>query len=240
MFENISILIPYTSDNELREKNWNWIKNRYELLMPDAEICIGESYKQPYSRSESINNAAKKATREIFLITDADIVFDINDLYRCLDMLKTYKWIIPYSKLIKFNRVFTREILSYDSSFYIHSIELSESNSNIFFDSSTNSRYQVIGGICIIRREHFYECGGFDERFRGWGGEDDAFSRIVKYLYKEIGRPLDMTVYHLFHESSPRNIACYEKNKDLLKTEYAKNKDFLSVIKFIKDFNSYN
>lgn len=62
--------------------------------MPQAEICIDESTSFAYSRAEAINNAEKKSTRNIFIITDADIVFDIEDMK--LDRAST-KNLIAYS-----------------------------------------------------------------------------------------------------------------------------------------------
>ncbi len=37
-------------------------------------------------------------------------------------------------------------------------------------------RIVFAGGSFVIRREAFVALGGWDERFRGWGGEDDALS----------------------------------------------------------------
>jgi len=238
-FNNVSILVPYTSDNDIREKNWNWIKKRYELLMPQAEICIGESTTFPYSRAESINNAAKKATRDIFIIADADIIFDVNDMKIAIEMLNQYKLVIPYSKLIKLDKLTTKNLIFSNINKPISNISISNTRSILFYDSSTPHKYEVIGGICIIKKHNFYECGGFDERFRGWGGEDDAFLYVVKYLYKEFGRPNNMTVYHLFHEAQSIDIQCYKKNKNLLITKYAKSNDLQSVINFLTYSNRY-
>ena len=74
--EEVSILIPFKSDGGgYRDKNCAWIKKRYEILMPNAEICIGSSNVEPFSRSASINNAAKSATRNIFIIFFVFIFF---------------------------------------------------------------------------------------------------------------------------------------------------------------------
>ena len=39
----------------------------------------------------------------------------------------------------------------------------------------------MAGGIFIIQREFFARAGGFDERFTGWGGEDDDMSNRIKH-----------------------------------------------------------
>jgi hypothetical protein len=38
-----------------------------------------------------------------------------------------------------------------------------------------------LAGFSIIAREHFFKIGGYDEAFRGWGGEDrDLYERLVR------------------------------------------------------------
>ncbi|HSQ87836.1 galactosyltransferase-related protein, partial [Romboutsia sp.] len=194
-FNNVSILVPYTSDNGIREKNWTWLKKRYELLMPDVEICIGESTGFPYSRSEAINNAARKATRDIFLIMDADVLFDIKDIEISINMLSDFKIVFPLSKYVKLDNHITKDIISNSPNIPISEMKISTNNSKVFFNSYPPGKYKYIfvGAICLIHRKQFEECGGFDERFRGWGGEDDAFAHIAKYLYKNFGRPTNTT-----------------------------------------------
>lgn len=233
-FKNISLLVPYTSDNGTRELNWNWINERYKLLMPDIEICIGECNEFPYSRAQAINNAAKKASRDIFIISDADIFFNVEDMRKAIEMLDIYKFIVPYSKFIKLNEELSVYTLSKQPNISIFDITLSQKNSSIFYDSNEVKKYQVIGGICIIKKQDFYACGGFDERFRGWGGEDDAFISIVKYLYNNFGRPSDMTVYHLFHKSQPKIKEYHNTNVNLLKEEYFKKDHLEKTLNYLK------
>ena len=54
------------------------------------------------------------------------------------------------------------------------------------------------GGVNILPRQHFERVAGFDERFQGWGGEDDAFAFSLNHLF---GLPfrIDATIFHLWH-----------------------------------------
>ncbi|MFK4998906.1 galactosyltransferase-related protein [Bacillus sp. N9] len=56
-----------------------------------------------------------------------------------------------------------------------------------------------MGGINVVPRKHFETVGGFDERFVGWGGEDDAFAASLNTLCGYVKR-LDATIYHLWHK----------------------------------------
>lgn len=239
IFSNISILVPFNTDNSSRDRNWKWIQERYKLLMPDAEICIGTSDKTQYCRCQAINNAAKIATRDIFIITDADLIFDIEDIKRALDLLPAHKWIIPYSKLIKFNESLTNSILSNPHDIHLSSIPLNNINSELYFDSTLPNAYQLVGGIQIIERSSFLQCGGFDERFIGWGREDDAFAHIAKFLFKKITRVDNMTVYHLYHERQTPDKKSLDRNTAIFNTYYRNCKNLTDTINYLKLENKF-
>lgn len=55
------------------------------------------------------------------------------------------------------------------------------------------------GGLFLIRRELFAEIGGYDERFSGWGGEDDALSIKLRRHGADLGIMADEVAHHLWH-----------------------------------------
>lgn len=62
----------------------------------------------------------------------------------------------------------------------------------------------VRGGNFFLSREDYERVNGFDERFQGWGGEDDDFSHRLR----EAGvRPMSVTnrtcIWHLWHPKAP-------------------------------------
>lgn len=79
------------------------------------------------------------------------------------------------------------------------------------------------GGAYLVGAEFYRSIGGHDERFLGWGGEDDAMSVKLLRLAPRAAVLREATAYHLFH---PRRSACtpqdlrYAVNKALL-AEYA-------------------
>jgi len=86
------------------------------------------------------------------------------------------------------------------------------------------------GGMFVIQRELYFDIGGMDERFIGWGGEDDAMSNKLLKLYPN-ARELDRSMaFHLWH---PRNAVQRYGNKDyqnnlaLLRTYHAADTDQL-------------
>lgn len=66
------------------------------------------------------------------------------------------------------------------------------------------------GGAYVMRRSTWFEVGGMDEDFTGWGAEDDAFTITAE---RRLGkaRTIPGTCYHLWHPAqrwtSPENYA---------------------------------
>ncbi len=194
MFDNnVSVLIPYKAVNEYREKNFEWIKRRYETIMPNAEICIGNYDGEPFCKSIAVNNAAKNATRDIFIIADADIAFNIDQIKNAIEALNSYAWVIPYTGLFYLDFEKTNELYNRDPS-----VTLNEADFQRYCRFGGTDGYVFKGGINIVPRKYFEKVGGFDERFKGWGGEDDAFQRALDALCGQYFR-LDATMWHLYH-----------------------------------------
>jgi lipopolysaccharide biosynthesis glycosyltransferase len=189
MFENVSILIPYKPDNGIRDINLNWIKSYYRKLFPNAEICVGISTDELFNRSRAINLAAQQATRDIFVIADGDIFYEPEVIRDSIEYLKTAPWVIPFRKIIRLSEKNSRSLIAAVPTW---PLEITD------FEIHHASETSHVGGLNIITREHFVAVGGFDERFKGWGGEDDAFSCAVNTMCGQYKR-LDHAIYHLWH-----------------------------------------
>ncbi|QNU27141.1 glycosyltransferase [Geobacillus sp. 46C-IIa] len=216
MFERVSILIPYKPDNGIRDRNFQWVKAFYETMFPEAEICVGISDEEPFNRAQAINLAAKQATRDIFIIVDGDIFCDPHVMKEAVEQAVNAPWVIPFRKIVRIGEESSRNLLNEPPTWPVEVADV---------DIIHTSEFTYLGGLNIISRDHFMEVGGFDERFSGWGGEDDAFSCAVNTLCGRYKR-LEHTIYHLWHppvgyENNPngeRNLALrqlyYEANND--------------------------
>jgi hypothetical protein len=61
-----------------------------------------------------------------------------------------------------------------------------------------------VGGVFVIRPDAWWQAGGMDERFTGWGSEDMAFRRAADTLLGPTRRH-DGTIVHLWHAPSARS-----------------------------------
>ncbi|MCA1059074.1 glycosyltransferase [Rossellomorea aquimaris] len=185
----ISILIPYQPTNKAREISFNWIVNFYKITLPEAQICIGYTSNEFFSRSLAINKAARKATGDVFVIVDADIICSPDVIRNAVNSLNEAAWIIPFTSIEDISQNSTLTLFKQPPKW------------PILQHLKTSKRLKGgirVGGINILRKESFYSVGGFDERFIGWGGEDDAFCSAMNTICGDFTR-LNESVFHLWH-----------------------------------------
>lgn len=209
--KDVSIIIPYRPDGGYRDLNFSWLKKRYKRLMPEAELCIDFDDSEPFSRSRSVNKAAQLATRDIFIITDADILFDPVDMESAIDMLSENVWVAPFTDRIELCEKDTADLINKCPCENVKALEFSD--------------YKVaqpgVGSICIVPRKYFDAVKGYDPRFRGWGGEDCAFEMSLMTMCGPRYQPPGSKIWHLYHPQSlattyespnyPANYALYER-----------------------------
>lgn len=205
----ISFIIPFKSDQGQRERLFKWISKYYLHHFPTSEICTGTCTTFPFSKAEAVNHAARKAKNDIFVIMDADILINPKIIMKSINSLNKYAWIIPYTKVMDLDKKSTFSLINHDPSSFL------------FKEMKPASSRKSNGGIYIMNRKTFQSVRGFDERFIGWGGEDDAFYAAVCCME---GNPLrmDEEVYHLWHPPSQADQNPYYQKNYTLATRYFK------------------
>ncbi len=202
-----SIIMAYKEDSEYRKEIFDWQTKRYERLFPDAEIVIGEddTGNEHFCKARAINNAVRDSQYDGLFIVDIDLAIEKSAIQKGLRLVKNYCYIIPYGQWWKLSKEHSREILNNEVKFY----------------TSPDGRLCDVHprrgtGIHILTKKNFYAAGGYDERFIGWGGEDNAFGIAVRTASKQ--EPLilkEYSAYHLWHPSQPMKKGMNQKNIDL-------------------------
>ncbi|MFZ7944747.1 galactosyltransferase-related protein [Neobacillus sp. 19] len=229
MFENVSIIIPFQTDHGPREEAFEWIKRYYAAVMPDAELCLGVYSDNEINKSKAVNQAVKKATKDILVIADADIVYDPKIILKSIELLKEAAWVVPFTEIYDVPKEATKYLISKQPSWPLR-VGVEECN-------KANWIYKGFAGkLNVIPRANFEAVGGFDERFIGWGGEDDAFSHAVNTICGKFVN-IEAKVFHLWH---PTAYTDSNLNNQKLLNRYLSasgNKyDMLKIITERKDF----
>lgn len=210
MLKHVSVLIPFRPDEPYREKAFKWILEFYKKMLPDAEICIGSCNSGLFCKSAAVNEAAEKSTRNIFVIADADIIFDPQSIEHSLFLLEEAAWVIPYTQVLDISKNSTDKLLR-RKPFWPGTAENLE---------VTKRTPRAVGGLNIVPRKHFEAVGGWDERFFGWGGEDDSFCYTLDTICGKHKR-LQKDILHLWHKPvKSKGNPNYQYNRELVKRYY--------------------
>lgn len=203
----ISILVPYRSDGGRRDELWAWVRKWWETNFPSAEICVGDDISEAFNRSAARNAAYRRARHDTLIIADADTVPTVTGVTSAIDTIQNsrrFKWALPYAQDRYYNltRETTEAILSGD--------ELVE-------PTEWEHKITSWAGCLILTRKAWETVGGYDERFIGWGGEDNAFQMALDTLVSPHIRTSSY-ICHLWHERGDADFSQpnWHHNRDLL------------------------
>ena len=114
----ISLLIPFHSNDAQRKRTFKWLLKYWKHELPDAEIVVGHSRSRPFSKTEALNNAARKASGRVLVILDADAYMPGKIIERCADRiieeLDNHLWYVPYRHLWRLNKEISKKIITSD------------------------------------------------------------------------------------------------------------------------------
>lgn len=192
----MSALIPYKADQGRRDYLWSLVQQRYQVLLPQIELCLGIDNSEPFCRSRAVNNAAKLATGDVFLIVDSDIIFEPSLIDQISAVIWENAWIIPFSNGYRLTELASELLI----------------NQGLPASFSIDTNHDIVGNdtfpgcmFSALTRRNFEEVGGMDEHFEGWGYEDVSFGLALDTLCGPYLR-LNDNIYHLWHPQDPRAI----------------------------------
>lgn len=237
----VSLIIPFDGSGN-RKEQFDWLYRRWKhYLSKDVEILVGSGNRSlPFSKSAAINEAFKKSSGDVLAIVDADTWPEIESFTLAVQKVIAgdWKWAQPCKKFYRIGKQKTLEILKSEHSYNFDDIVPSMCDA---VEDWTNAFF-------IVSRDLFVEVGGFDERFKGWGGEDQAMIRLLLKASNQFN-DLSFSAYHLWHpqqNGGPKfdyqNVWDGQKNTnnnlDRDYEEFLNNKSFEKIIKANKKRNN--
>lgn len=174
-----------------------WLKN----YLPETEIILIEQDEKPkleiplppnckkffiynpglYNRCWAFNVGVKKTDKDILVFADSDMFMNRADYIRCFEAGLEYEAVNPNG-----NRV----------------VNVGEANPDDLSYKELENRklWTFAAGIMMMQRQAYERIGGWDERFEGWGVEDDAISHLIRNVLSNI--TLNCRMYHVDHARS--------------------------------------
>lgn len=202
---NISLLVPFKTDNAWREDVWKWLRKYWKNQIPGVEIVIGRdtSGHPVFSKTNAVNDAASRATGDVFVILDADCYIPGDVILHCAERIRTARenqiplWFVPYRTLYRLTKEATIKVLESNPK-WPKVFPEPPPHKDIESTIGTGFGHKFGALIMILPKEAFELVNGMDPRFRGWGGEDVSFLRAMDTLFaahKNTGND----VLHLWH-----------------------------------------
>lgn len=186
----IRFVTPRRSDGGWRDRLWEFCSAYWRREFPDWQLVEGHHDEGPFNRSAAINRGAD-GEWDVLVILDGDVVCDPDRVRLAAESAHaTGKLTLPYNKRHLLSRPGTRRI-----------VDGRHTGAWDRFINATEGRRHYSSIVCVPRAL-WDLVGGFDERFEGWGGEDDAFHSACKVLGGGFER-LKGPVWHLWHPTSP-------------------------------------
>lgn len=189
----LSLVIPYR-DSPDRTPLLEWVLKRYNYFFTGIDVCIADSNPDElFNRSQAINRCVSVAKGSYLIIADADVICDIPSMDIALATVNHTErvWAFPNESYFIATPDNTTELMSLGYN-YNFNVEMFDGYENI--PSNTSA-------IMVMRREAFESVDGFDERFIGWGYEDNAFFHSMNTMWGPFVKIANSFAVHLFHEA---------------------------------------
>lgn len=182
----LSICVPWRPDGAERSRAWEWVRARYERLVPEAEIIMADSDGERFSLAQAANRAVKESSGDVVFVASAEIACDADYLRRAVKRAKKHL-VVP---------------AEYHYLTQTDSAALLEQDPSIDIATPSTTEWSGAGmGHFMLPRAAFDAVGGYDERHKGWGWEDLCLVAAVETLWAPLVR-IPGRAFHFWHPRS--------------------------------------
>lgn len=223
MAPTVDFVIPFWGDDPYRTASFKYLNEflmeNFSDLEENGIVHTGPpAYLRSYSRSEARNALASQGEGEVIVFIDADSIPDAGALGDSIGhVLRTKTWMFPFTTYYNLTQFGSKDFME-DPPWKTWRPEDKYEYEYVFPGPDPYDRPPAVGGAVVVHREAWERVKGYDERFRGWGGEDRAFAMALETLVGDTAR-YPAPIYHLWHpapESARFGSPDWKYNRDLL------------------------
>jgi glycosyltransferase involved in cell wall biosynthesis len=163
------------------------------LIMPEGVRRIHTPSSDAFNKAQACNRGFINTTEDVIAFVDADTVMNSRIFTAALKRVALKDEVIrPFGSLT--------DLTMKETESYLETQKLPVPTHTQRNDRRSGDVIPMCGGIVVLRRERYFSAGGFDERFRGWGGEDDSFGYALERTGATIMIVKAEHAYHLWHD----------------------------------------
>lgn len=185
---DVSLIVPFRTDNAHRQRAWEWCERRYRALLPGVEVVVAGdgSTEGPFNKAKAVNTAVRSSTGTVLLLGDADSALPTGWAEPAASTARAGGWALP-SSCHYLSQAQTEALLGCPPAAPLEVPERCEYSGTVSW-----------GGHVMLPWELFERVNGMDERFLGWGPEDSSFGLALTALCGP-ARRLPGAMLHLWH-----------------------------------------
>lgn len=196
---SVAVVIPWRPGTPERNAHHERVRAHLAGLLPDAIHLDVDSGHTPFSRAGSRNEGIRQAVAagaDVVVICDADTLPEREPLSVAIEAAMDGVLHLPYSWYRGLSRDGTQA--------YLAGAQAADCPTDLAHEWAT-------GGVLVIQPSAWWQAGGMDERFTGWGFEDAAYRIAADALLGPSVRHQG-TITHLWHPQesglgSPQHVA---------------------------------
>ena len=198
------------NDDPQRVRVHAWVTRWYEAR--GYRLHDGVCNSPVWCKAEAFNGVSD----DVVVLADADCLPDPVGLAWAVERAGVHGWAVPGSKVRRIAPEPTADLLARDPA---------TTDAPDFRAPLESEPHDVLpgGGIVAVNGGLWDEVGGFDPRFKGWGGEDWALGCALTTLSNSMAQIRPGVIWHLFHPAQPGGRVA-SKETDALGWRYRKAK----------------
>jgi Capsular polysaccharide synthesis protein/Glycosyl transferase family 2 len=165
-----------------------------EIARRFADKYVFVYHRDAFQRARALNIGTPFAEYDLLLWNDNDLLLPVDFIETAAAELRARQLdnLIPYTDIRYLSEADSKDVMAGTSN------PNDCKHVNLF-----RSRYDASGGCGLVRKAFVLEYGGLHEGFRGWGGDDNAWSFKAQLLGRSSAtQSSDRHIYHLFHAHS--------------------------------------
>jgi glycosyltransferase involved in cell wall biosynthesis len=205
------VVMPWRDSGDAdRRRAMQWCTRRWEAYGFEVVHAPDDDGNDRWNLSQARNNGVRSEVAleaRSLIIADADVMVDRETAWEAVRLSHEHPWVVPHGMVHRMDGRSSERLFG-----VADDADLPAPAGTI------RQPYQGYagGGLIVITPGQYWRAGGYDERFRGWGCEDEAFGAAASTL---IGKPhrFDRPLWHLYHHPGQRQkTKGYEANRRLL------------------------